>query len=631
MIVRDEAPVISRSLNSVKILTDEYLICDTGPSTDGTQEIIQKEYKEIPGEVIFKEWTDYGVNRSYLAEKAYEDLKTKLFLLLDADEVLERPDGSPLTLEDRDRLLEFIENNPEADIFTMNTYYDCQSPIRYPRYQILRNNQLYRWDLPYQEELIARDMSRVVHIPFIVNRARKEGYNSRNPNKLKEHIDKLKSYPNNPRAIFYVAQSYQELYETQNSIDWYEKRLKFDGKIHEIYVSLITLARLYMSQKKYQKAKRRLKKAIKLFPSRLELYYEMLILYSDFFNNYSEALSLGLSAKATIPKENDVYVELDIYEWKFRYKLAIIARHIGNKELSKSIFDKLLQENKIPEREASIIRKLDSNINITSYVGTGAAFKEFTLMLQDTLSEMGYSYSTSREININKLNIVIGSAHTPDYYLNQELPSNTILVNLEQLYDGCKWDNKYIGLLAKYRVWDYSNINISWLEKRGIKAELIKILYSPSLETINQLPDEKKNIDVLFYGAITDERRLIRETLQKKLPNKTICFYVNLWGQQRDDTIARSKIVLNIHGYSSNIFESSRVCHLLSNKAFVITEKSIDDDDYKELDGGLIRVEKERIVEMVVKYLELSEERSKVTNRGYQAVKNFKCQIPKLS
>lgn len=641
IMARDEPPVISRAINSLKILIDKYLVCDTG-SKDETLEIIKKEMGEIPGEIISREWSDYGTNRSYLMQKAYETLNTELLILLDADEVLLTSKFTSLTKEDRFRLLSFVQDYPETDLFVMTTHYKCPGnrTIEYPRYQLLRNNQLYSWELPYHEELISLKSSEIVHIPFIINYARKEGYNSRNPSNIGTHLQKyfewLKSHPNHPRATFYIARTYQDLKDIDNAIIWYEKRLQLEGKIYEIYISLISLGRLYMLRKEYQASKEKLEKAIQDFPLRLEPYYELMTLYSDKLKQDETALRLGESISSDIkPNPLDSFVEVDIYEWEFKYKLAMIAWRANNKEKSRIILKELLQQNKIPSNEIAIIKNLlqetvpMTTINITSYVGTGAAFKEFTLMLMDTLSEIGYSYVTSREINPSMLNIVIGSAHTPNYYLQQPLPPNTIIVNLEQFYDGSRWDNtEYLELLSKYQVWDYNLVNIRWLALKGIKAKLFRRLHSPKLETISVLPEELKDIDVLFYGAITEERKAMREALQRRLPDKKIFFLTNIWGEQRDQLIARSKITLNIHGYPSNIFETSRVGHLLSNKAFVISETSVDDCDYPELDKGLIRVERGEMVEEVTKYLDLPEDRKRIAQTGYEMVKILQTQIP---
>ena len=50
MIVKNEAHVIRRGLDTVKPFIHHWVIVDTG-STDGTQEIIREHLKDIPGEL----------------------------------------------------------------------------------------------------------------------------------------------------------------------------------------------------------------------------------------------------------------------------------------------------------------------------------------------------------------------------------------------------------------------------------------------------------------------------------------------------------------------------------------------------------------------------------------------------
>ena len=51
MIVKNEASVIRRCLDSVRGVIDSWVIADTG-STDGTQEIIREALRDLPGALI---------------------------------------------------------------------------------------------------------------------------------------------------------------------------------------------------------------------------------------------------------------------------------------------------------------------------------------------------------------------------------------------------------------------------------------------------------------------------------------------------------------------------------------------------------------------------------------------------
>ena len=85
MIVKNESKIIKRCLDSVKPIIDYWVIVDTG-SVDGTQEIIKKHLKDIPGELHERPWKNFGENRT----EAFQLAKGKgdYLLFMDADDVL---------------------------------------------------------------------------------------------------------------------------------------------------------------------------------------------------------------------------------------------------------------------------------------------------------------------------------------------------------------------------------------------------------------------------------------------------------------------------------------------------------------------------------------------------------------
>src|SRR5579875_1096779 len=89
MIVRNEAPVILRCLESVRPLLDYVLIADTG-STDGTQGIVRTylAQQNIPGEVIEEPWRDFATNRSSALARLRKQADIDYALIMDADDVL---------------------------------------------------------------------------------------------------------------------------------------------------------------------------------------------------------------------------------------------------------------------------------------------------------------------------------------------------------------------------------------------------------------------------------------------------------------------------------------------------------------------------------------------------------------
>ncbi len=90
MIVKDEAPVIRRCLDSVRPLVDAWLVVDTG-STDGTQAIVREHMADLPGELVERPWRDFAHNRSEALALARP--RGDYSLVIDADDALAVPDG----------------------------------------------------------------------------------------------------------------------------------------------------------------------------------------------------------------------------------------------------------------------------------------------------------------------------------------------------------------------------------------------------------------------------------------------------------------------------------------------------------------------------------------------------------
>ena len=98
MIVKNEAPVIRRCIDSVRPIIDRWVIVDTG-STDGTQDIIREHLLDLPGELHERPWRDFAHNRSEALELARA--QSDYTLIIDADDTLECPQYRPSRAERR--------------------------------------------------------------------------------------------------------------------------------------------------------------------------------------------------------------------------------------------------------------------------------------------------------------------------------------------------------------------------------------------------------------------------------------------------------------------------------------------------------------------------------------------------
>src|SRR6516164_2589396 len=101
MIVKDEAHVILKCLESVRPLVDYVLVVDTG-STDGTQQIVRDylSHEKLAGIVVEEPWQNFAYNRTFALQALRKTPKVDYVRIIDADDQLELDDGfDPITFK----------------------------------------------------------------------------------------------------------------------------------------------------------------------------------------------------------------------------------------------------------------------------------------------------------------------------------------------------------------------------------------------------------------------------------------------------------------------------------------------------------------------------------------------------
>ena len=168
------------------------------------------------------------------------------------------------------------------------------------------------------------------------------------------------------------------------------------------------------------------------------------------------------------------------------------------------------------------------------------------------------------------INIIFGFQIPLQLGLIDSYPENTIFINFERLAGGYHLEmERVVG--KKFQIWDYSDANMAIWNSIETKFPVYfaKVAYAPILEKVpSNVPQD---IDFLFYGSLTPERLGVISKItkmRKDLSHLSVVTLISIYGKQRDEFIARSKVVLNI-SHQVN-FEIVRVSYLLANKKPVL-------------------------------------------------------------
>ncbi|WGX97296.1 glycosyltransferase [Nocardioides sp. L-11A] len=213
MIVKDEAPVIRRCLDSVRPFVDWWVVADTG-STDGTQDLVREALAGLPGELVERPWVDFGHNRQEVLDLARASIHRgpdDYALWIDADEQLR---GLPLQRPDL-----------TASGYQLQVTYDA---TRYARLCLVRLADPWRWVGPIHEYLTLPGASRgSLAAPTVL--VRHDGARAGDPDTYRKDaalIERaLEADPGNPRLQFYLGQSWRDAGEPERALAAYADRV----------------------------------------------------------------------------------------------------------------------------------------------------------------------------------------------------------------------------------------------------------------------------------------------------------------------------------------------------------------------------------------------------------------------
>ena len=199
-------------------------------------------------------------------------------------------------------------------------------------------------------------------------------------------------------------------------------------------------------------------------------------------------------------------------------------------------------------------------------------FRDVMETIQWGAIELGYDVVISENVILaDRTNIIFAFHMLPVAELDG-LPPDSIIYNMEQLNQGQPLRPVCAVAAKRFQIWEYSGGNLPvWADlKPSLPVLHVPIGYAPILEKVDS--KRSQDIDVLFFGLMTPSR----VALLPALGHLRTVFATNVYGQVRDDLVARSKIILAISASGSPLlFPTVRISYAIANAKAVVTDKKL--------------------------------------------------------
>jgi glycosyltransferase involved in cell wall biosynthesis len=363
-IVKDEAHVIERMLNSIKTIVDGICIVDTG-STDNTIDIINKwgEDNGVETYVFERPFDNFENSRNESFEKAREmflgkkdDKNTYYNFWLDADEQLEIDP-------------KFNKQKLDKDLYMFNTYINT---MKYTRNEMCRLDKQFRFYGPVHEFIIPpKDDTNITSglLDGVTVRVKMDGgsWQADIPAKYKSHAHSLEKHidadRSDPRWIFYTAQSYHDSAcvpdnkeeneeRLRRSMNYYKERVsRPDGYYEEIFYAQFRIGTIMRSMEQpWNLCLNELLKAYSMDPLRGEPIKAIVDYYLALgeWNNAYLYSSIGKKlyhGKNPYPQRL-LFVDETLYIWKFLESHAAACFYTQRKSESKETYLEMIKISK---------------------------------------------------------------------------------------------------------------------------------------------------------------------------------------------------------------------------------------------------------------------------------------------
>ena len=334
MIVRDAADFITQTLQSVVPYIDDWVIVDTG-SVDNTKQVVQNFFDNagLNGQLVERPWIGFAHNRTEAIALCVG--RADYAFMIDADDLVE----GQIDLSHLDAAGYCVRFGPH------NVYW---------RPALFSLNKNWEFRGAVHEYAVCLEGDPTVNLNGDYNFVfRSLGNRGKDPQKFQRDIDVLlaeyEKDPNDPRTVFYLAQSYRDHGDAEKAIEWYRHRSDMHGWDEETFVATLELGKLLVQTKaEAEFVVETFERAWQLRSSRAEALVELARFHRTNDHWLDGYLAAYRASSTPFPEEDRLFVDASAYRWRALDELAICASQLGNHQEAISACHRLLTSPHLP-------------------------------------------------------------------------------------------------------------------------------------------------------------------------------------------------------------------------------------------------------------------------------------------
>ena len=510
MIVKNEAKIIKRLLDSCYKIIDYWVIVDTG-STDNTKEIIQKYFKEknIKGELHEKEFVNFGYNRTYALTLAKN--KADYLFFMDADHILNYDESFS-----KEQLKGYDEINIQLKTGILKYYL-----IRFLKADMdIKSVGVTHEYYEYNKKNPKIGKFKNIWIDDFGDGGCRHLKFERDIKLLRESID---NNPNNARDIFYLAESYRNSNNYEKAIEIYKKRVKMDYFLEEKWFSMYMIAKCYSLLEIEDKM---ISWCLKAFDERSTRSEPMYLLSEYYQKKCKYALSnifCDAGTNIKYPEDDLLFIEEDVYRYKFSYIKGVIYHYLDKNasyDLNKAILLYNIPKNYYVNMLNNIIFYSKSLINELSLNYDKINFS-FNRVEQSILNKdkQFFIVDNLNPFELKKYNILDGTFNIVKKYNKYNISFFNLcthFINIDDEYFTVIYYQHKNNRLYKFIGLD-SNLNLKYITD-------CFYLQQSNNEAIYEFRYENNNSISIYW--LKDDKTSFKTNIRKKIFNNYLKQYI---------------------------------------------------------------------------------------------------------